>query len=223
MRSRHRVASVAMAAAVAILTFSGCSEYQKLRKGVDQLSHSDGAGPTLTNEQEVQLIDSLRSRASFETARDQLTNTAKAMADQIIAAVPGQTWQFSTDEYARDAYKDGSQCDKLTGDIALRPKAKPIAFGAPFTTDGFTAAANIVRGEAAKVGATGQSSLFNEPSKREYDVQGNGYEFRILQMDRAILDITGDCHLLQKVIDMPPGQMPPEPPVLPTDTATPTP
>jgi hypothetical protein len=86
-----------------------------------------------------------------------------------------------------------------------------------------TDAANIVRGEAAKVGATGQSSLFNEPSKREYDVQGNGYEFRILQMDRAILDITGDCHLLQKVIDMPPGQMPPEPPVLPTDTATPTP
>ncbi len=80
--------------------------------------------------------------------------------------------------------------------------------------------ANIVREEAAKYGATTESSLFNESAKRDYDVQGNGYEFRLLQIKFATLNITGDCFLLQKVLDLPAGQLPPEPPIWPT-TSTP--
>lgn len=38
----------------------------------------------------------------------------------------------------------------------------------------------------------------------------------------ATLNITGDCFLLQKVLDLPAGQLPPEPPIWPT-TSTPTP
>ncbi|WP_214516444.1 LppA family lipoprotein, partial [Mycobacterium tuberculosis] len=80
--------------------------------------------------------------------------------------------------------------------------------------------ANIVREEAAKYGATTESSLFNESAKRDYDVQGNGYEFRLLQIKFATLNITGYCFLLQKVLDLPAGQLPPEPPIWPT-TSTP--
>ncbi len=90
--------------------------------------------------------------------------------------------------------------------------AAPTAPAAP--------AANIVREEAAKYGATTESSLFNESAKRDYDVQGNGYEFRLLQIKFATLNITGDCFLLQKVLDLPAGQLPPEPPIWPT-TSTP--
>ncbi|CMQ87290.1 lipoprotein LppA [Mycobacterium tuberculosis] len=53
-------------------------------------------------------------------------------------------------------------------------------------------------------------------------MQGNGYEFRLLQIKFATLNITGDCFLLQKVLDLPAGQLPPEPPIWPT-TSTPTP
>ncbi|WP_343710228.1 LppA family lipoprotein, partial [Mycobacterium sp.] len=73
-----------------------------------------------------------------------------------------------------------------------------------------------------KYGATDESSLFNESAKREFDVQGDGYEFRLIQITTAGLLITGECFLLQKVIDLPPGQLPPEPPVLLT-TPAPTP
>ena len=75
--------------------------------------------------------------------------------------------------------------------------------------------------EAAKYGATTESSLFNESAKRDYDVQGNGYEFKLRQINFATFRITGDCFLLQRMLDLPPGQLPPEPPILPM-SSTPT-
>ncbi len=90
------------------------------------------------------------------------------------------------------------------------------------SAEDFKVVTNIVREEAAKYGATTESSLFNESAKRDYDVQGNGYEFNLGQIKFATLNITGDCFLLQKVLDLPAGQLPPEPPIWPT-TSTPTP
>jgi hypothetical protein len=52
-------------------------------------------------------------------------------------------------------------------------------------------------------------------------VQGKGYEFSFGQAKVATLDITGDCFLMQSVVVLPPGQLPPEPPIVPTET-TPT-
>ena len=43
----------------------------------------------------------------------------------------------------------------------------------------------------------------------EYSVRGSGYEFQIMQMKLAGLRITGECLLLQEVLDLPPGQLPP--------------
>lgn len=205
-----------MVGMLTVFAGSGCSEYDKLRRGYHELNHSDGGQPPLTDEQKIKLIDSLRAKGSFEAARDRLTNTAQAIADQISTAVPGRTWKFDTGEYGQDAYNNGSLCDKLDPYIARRPEAKPVVFDPAFSADGFKTAVDIVRREAAKYGATTESSLFNESAKREYDVQGNGYEFRILQMDVAVLTITGECRLYQKVIDLPPGQLPPEPPIVPT-------
>lgn len=207
--------------ALTVFGSGGCSRYEKVRKGVDELSHPDNGPAPLGDQGKIKLIDSLRSKGSFESARDRLTSTAQSIAEQISAAVPGQSWKFGDGEYATDSYRDGSLCDKLDADIARRPKAKAVDFTAPFTADGFRTAVDIVRQEAAKYGATVQSSLFNESAKRDFDVQGNGYEFRILQIQSAGLDITGDCHLMRNVIDMPPGQLPPEPPIVPTTTTTP--
>lgn len=50
------------------------------------------------------------------------------------------------------------------------------------------------------------------------DVAGNGYEFNIGQITVATLNITGDCFLLQRVLDLPAGQLPPEPPIVPSPT-----
>ncbi len=164
----------------------------------------------------------MRAEGSFEAARERLTNAAREIADRISAAVPGQSWKLNDHSYGRDAYRDGSLCENLDPDIARRPEAKRIDFGHTFSASEFKTAADIVRQEATKYGATDESSLFNESAKREFDVQGDGYEFRLIQITTAGLLITGECFLLQKVIDLPPGQLPPEPPVLLT-TPAPTP
>lgn len=210
MSIRFRIVSAVLAGVVAVCEVSGCAAYEKLRKGVDELSHPDSGPPPLTDDQKIALIDSLRPKGSFEAARDQLTDIATSIAEQISAAVPaGAHWEVdTTSEFGRDAYAFGLPCDQLAGDIALRPEAKPIVFDPPFTPDGFKTAVEVIRQQAAKHGAATQTSLFNESAKREYDVQGNGYEFRILQMDSAVLTVTGDCHLLQKVIDLPAGRLP---------------
>ena len=113
----------------------------------------------------------------------------------------------------------GADCPaKDSALIFARRVADSVKFGFTFSAESF----GIVREEAAKYGATTQSSLFNESAKRDYAVQGNGYEFNLGQIDFATLSIYGDCFLMQNVLDLPPGQPPPLPPILPT-TPTPTP
>ncbi|MDT5019332.1 MAG: hypothetical protein QOD39_5492 [Mycobacterium sp.] len=168
----------------------------------------------------VQLIDSMREKGSFEAARQRLTDTAKVIADRIAGAVPGQTWKFTDDPNVQSIDRAGLPCENLTGDIAGRPNADTVAFGRTFNADEFTTAVVIVRQEAAKYGATNESSLFNEESKRDFNVQGKGYEFELGQSKNARLNITGDCFLKQSVIELPPGQLPPEPPIVPSEPTT---
>lgn len=186
------------------------------------LTESPYESETVKGEEAVGLIDSMRAKGSFEEAGERLKDTARVIGERIAAAVPGQTWKFDDDPHGLKTARQGISCEKLTADIARRPRADPVVFGRTFSTEEFATAADIVREEAARYGATDASSLFNEPSKRDYDLQGNGYEFNLGQLNFATLTITGDCFLLQTVLDLPPGQLPPEPPLLPT-TPTPTP
>jgi hypothetical protein len=174
----------------------------------------------MTDAQKIQLIDSMRAKGSYEEARENLNASARMIAYRIMSAVPGQTWTFTSSPGLRETDREGSPCKLLGGDVALRPNANTIEFGTTFTAEGFKAAADIVRKEAADYGATQQSSLFNESENRDYDVSGNGYDFRLGQGIKALLVITGDCFLLQKTLDLPPGQLPPEPPILPTSTTS---
>lgn len=177
---------------------------------------------TVKGDEAVQRIDSMRDKGSFEATRERLNQTARVIGERIAAAIPGQTWRFDDDPHGLKAARNGALCEKLNADVARRPRADPIVFGRTFSTEEFATAADIVREEAAQYGATDGSSLFNEQAKRDFDLQGNGYEFNLGQINFATLTITGDCFLLQNVLDLPPGQLPPEPPILPT-TPTPTP
>ncbi|WP_110775572.1 LppA family lipoprotein [Mycolicibacterium phlei] len=171
-----------------------------------------------TDEETIALIDSMRDKGSYEDARERLNASARAIAEQIVAAVPGQSWQFSDDPNVQEVKRNGLPCKdlRLTGSVALRPTADTVAFGRTFTSEEFAVAADIVRREAAKYGVTDESSLFDEQSRRDYAVQGNGYEFQLMQINRARLNITGDCFLMQRVLDLPPGQLPPKPPLTTT-------
>lgn len=173
---------------------------------------------TLSDEETVALIDSMREKGSYEQARARLNASAGAIAEQIVAAVPGQTWRFSDSTNAREMSERGLPCEKLTGSVARRPNADTVAFGRTFTPEEFAVAADIVRGEAAKYGVTDESSLFDEQPRHDYTLQGNGYEFELVQGKAARLFITGDCFLMQSVVDLPPGQLPPKPPLIPTPT-----
>ena len=177
---------------------------------------------TLEGQEAIAFIDSMRSNGSFEDARLRLTDTAGVIADRIAAAVPGQTWRFNDDPHGQNIVKAGLPCEQLTGDVAGRPIADAIDFGRLFTAEEFSDAVDIVQAEAANYGATEESSLFNDQNRRDYDVRGGGFEFTLGQSRVATLNITGACFLMQSVIDLPPGQMPPEPPILPPDP-TPTP
>lgn len=175
---------------------------------------------TVKGDEAVQLIDSMRDKGTFEDTRERLNQTARVIGERIAAAIPGQTWRFDDDPHGLKAARNGALCEKLNADVARRPRADPVVFGRTFSAGEFATAADIVREEAAQYGATDTSSLFNEQSKRDFDVQGNGYEFNLGQINFATLTITGDCLLLQKVLDQSPGQLPPESPIPPT---TPTP
>jgi hypothetical protein len=168
----------------------------------------------LSDQQKIQLIDQLRPRGSYEEARKHLTETAVDIAKRISAAIPGQGWSFAQDPNVKEVNDEGTHCDNgLTEDIARRPFSDHIDFDKPFTASQFGTAIDILRQEAAKLGVKtkqGESSLFNETAKRDYQIEGNGYTFRILQINGAGLMLTGPCVLMQKVLDLPPGQLPPE-------------
>lgn len=176
----------------------------------------------LKGEDAVELIDSMRDKGSYQAARERINATAKVIADRISAAVPGQTWQWNDDPHGQRVARLGLPCDELTGDIALRPLSDSVRFGRIFSAQEMKTAAGVVRQEAAPYGATQESSLFDDQTKRDYAISGNGFEFQLGQIKRATLNITGGCFLLQRTLDLPPGQLPPEPPIVPTEV-TPTP
>jgi|GEM_PF-1584887 hypothetical protein len=217
----QRVVALALVGVLAT-PVGGCAIYEKIERMHRELDNPYQS-KIVHGEQEIKLIDSMRAKGSYEAARERLTNAAQVIADRISTAVPGQTWKFDDDPYGQESARAGLPCEKLTGDIARRPIADAVIFGTTFSAEGFKTAVGVVREEAAKYGAATESSLFNEPAKRDYEVQGNGYEFKLGEIKFATLDIHGDCFLLQKVLDLPPGQLPPEPPILPTTTPTPTP
>jgi Lipoprotein confined to pathogenic Mycobacterium len=197
---------------VAALAFLMCTS---ILIGSCSLTENPYESKTLEGQEAVQLIDSMRANGSFEDARQRLNATARTIAERIVAAVADQTWQFNTDPNVQRVKAGGLPCEKLTGSIAGRPMADVVEFGRTFSTEEFTTARDIVRQEAAPYGATDESSLFNDPARRDYDLQGNGFEFNLMQSKAAILNITGDCFLMQAVIDLPAGQMPPKPPLTP--------
>ncbi|TFV54898.1 hypothetical protein E4P42_24570 [Mycobacterium sp. PS03-16] len=203
-RTRARVAALLLCGALTPPT-GGCT-----------MSDHPNESPTVAGEDKVALIDGLRDKGSFEEERRRLNDTATVIAERIVAAVPGQTWRVTDDPNVLTLNRNGQSCDDLTADIARRPSSDSVAFGRTFTADEFTTAVGIVREEAARLGATEESSLFDETAKRDFDVRGNGYEVNLGQITAARLNITGGCRLLQSVLDLPPGQLPPEPPIVPT-------
>jgi hypothetical protein len=209
--TRQVVALVVVAVVAGLL--GGCALYEKARKAGKDLSNPYET-QRLTEQQEIALIDSMRAKGSYEAARQRLNNTARVIGERISAAVPGQTWKFDDDPNELESARQGGLCDRLDADIARRPIADTVRFGRTFTANEFKTAAGIVREEAAKYGATDQSSLFNDTSKRDYTVSGNGYDFNLGQINFATLNIHGDCFLMQRVLNSPPGQLPP-----PTTTA----
>lgn len=157
----------------------------------------------------TEFIDDLRAKGSFESARETLTSIAGEIAEKINRTVPGgKPWKFDTTSDFAETLRHGSVCDQLTGDIALKPDSDPVEFDPPFSSEGFRIAVDVIRQEAARLGATQESALFDDSAKREYLVSGNGYTVRILQMELALLTVSGGCHLLQRVIDLPPARMP---------------
>ena len=165
-------------------------------------SEHDGYG-SATGTEAATVIDGMRSRGSFEAGRARLSDTARVIAERIAAAVPGQTWRFDDDPHGLSAARDGAPCEQLTADVARRPRADPVIFGRTFSAAEFDAAAGIVAAEAAKVGATEASPLIAGDPQRDYSIRGTGFEFTLGQINFATLTITGECLLMQKVIDQP--------------------
>ena len=177
---------------------------------------------TVKGDEAIVLIDRMRSQGCYEDARERINATATVIAERIVVAVAGQTWQLSPDPYSQNVKEQGLPCEELTGDIARRPMAHSIQFGRTFSPAEFATANDIVRQEAARYGATDESSLFNEQYKRDVDIRGNGYEFTLGQINVATLNITGGCFLMHSVAELTPGQPPPEPPIVPPPPAPPS-
>ena len=199
-----RVIVTTAAVALSASPLSGCAAYHKVRQMSEGLN--DTPSTALTDQQRTELIDSLRPSGSFEAARDRLTAIAESAADKISQATGGRPWKRDTTSGLAQSSRQGLPCDNgVFAGTALRPSSAPVVFDLPFTSEGFETTVAAIRQEAAALGAREESSLFDDPARREYVVSGNGYTFRFLQLDSALLTVDGDCHLLQKVIDSPPG------------------
>jgi hypothetical protein len=205
VRDKSRLILACTAVALTASTLSGCATYQKAQ----QMNDGNSSPAQLGDQQTIDLIDSLRPKGSFEAAHDNLTAIARAVAEKINQAVPGgKPWTVNTTSQIVTNARNGLPCgNDLSAGTAGKPEADPVQFDA-FTPSEFKIAVNVIRQEAAKLGATEESSLFDDASKREYFVSGNDYRFNIFQINSAIFSISGDCHLLQKVIDLPPGKLP---------------
>ena len=99
---------------------------------------------TVKGDEAVRLIDDMRAQGSYEDARRRMNDAAATIAERIVSAVPGQTWQFSADPNVQEVKSDGLPCEKLTGDIARRPLSDVVEFGRPFAADEFATAGQIV-------------------------------------------------------------------------------
>ena len=162
--------------------------------GVCSTTEKPYESKTVKGDDAMQLIDSMRAKGFYEAAQQRLSATAKTIAERITAAVPGQSWKFDDDPSGQNISRQGLPCEKLTGDIARRPLADSVVFGRTLNTEEFVTAHDIVRQEAAQHGATDESSLFNEQSRRDYDVQGNGFEFKLGQAKVATLNMRRGPH-----------------------------
>ena len=128
MNARHRLIAAVAALALTVSGASGCSEYQKLRKGVDQLSHPAARPRPLTDEQKIKLIDSMRGKGSFEAARDRLTVSAQSIAEQIATAVPGRKRGHSpTTPTSKTRIKTGHCVAISTLTWRVAPEPEPLS------------------------------------------------------------------------------------------------
>jgi hypothetical protein len=204
-RTLRRSAAVA-AIVLCVAALGGCTTYDRIKEEIAPMDDQE----KFSDERQLKLIAELRGKGSYEDTRVRLTDSARLIAERISAAIPGQTWNFDDDPNVLGAARGGRPCMDVLGNIAKRPEADPILFGRTFAPDELTTAATILREEAARYGATEGSSLFDGAHPiDEYSVRGSGYEFQIMQMKLAGLRITGECLLLQEVLDLPPGQLPP--------------
>jgi hypothetical protein len=170
--------------------------------------------PPLSGAELVRVADSLRGKGSFEDAVRRLDAIVARIADKIVARIPGLMWEFLPDP---NNFHLGLSCrNGLPGDIGQEPESHTPGFNRALTSDEFAAAAAVVREEARTLGATHESSLFNEQQKRDYEVEGGDYRFNLGQIEVLTLEGYGGCHLYQRVLNEPSGQVPSRLNVYPT-------
>lgn len=205
--SAHALRRSAAVAAIVlcVAALGGCTTYDRIKEEIAPMDDQE----KFSDERQLKLIAELRGKGSYEDTRVRLTDSARLIAERISAAIPGQTWNFDDDPNVLGSARGGRPCMDVLGNIAKRPEADPILFGRTFAPEELTTAAAILREEAARYGATEGSSLFDGAPIDEYSVRGSGYEFQIMQMKFATLRISGECLVYQKVLDLPPGQLPP--------------
>ena len=183
MNARHRIIAAVAALALTVSGASGCSEYQKLRKGVDQLSHPDTGPRPLTDEQKIKLIDSMRGKGSFEAARDRLTVAPSRLPSRSPPQCPAKLDIRRRPQRARLVPKR-VLCDDLDPDLAVAPEPEPLSSvrRSP-RIDSLPPLGSSVRKPPNM--APRNRARCSMSRKRDYDVQGDGNEFNLGQVKIA--------------------------------------
>ena len=174
---------MAVALSVAALTACGATS------GVDE-----GASKTSTESSDAEAH--LRTRPSFEEARQQYRAAVEGWAAQIASMSTGLTWRVKEDSWG-GCSGDYANTAGVTAYIY-------VVFDGPVPDEAWPQALDVVRQGAAKLGATNVTMPVDRA--RDHDVVFAGSDGVTVEFGTGavgVLSATSDCRLRRA--DLPPG------------------
>jgi hypothetical protein len=173
-------------ALIGLVITTGCGSGSDSDQKDDGMSTSQSSDPEAT----------LRTKPSFEAAQEEYRNAMRDMANQVAARVPGLRWQIKEDSW-RGCGGEYAQTDGVQVYVY-------IVFAGPVPDDEWAPALEIVKGGAARLGATNMTTLVDKPGDRDVMFGGaDGIEIEFGTKANTILSAKSDCRLRQADLPAP--------------------
>lgn len=135
----------------------------------------------------AELEGGLRSKSSVEAVRADYVAAIDRMADQIAALLPGAAWKVDEDSW-------GGCSGEYAWTRAVQLYYR-IVLDRAIPDDVWARALQVVKGAAARFGATNVDVFVDQPGNKDLAVWGSGAQFRFGSAVQTVLTAVSDCRM----------------------------